>query len=79
MHKPNKAAKKQYFAKSTKNQPLTNKGFWNPKSPFLTNKNARNDIIPLKEKGRLINDELEIAKTLTHIINTVETTFGEPP
>ena len=54
-----KTAKEQYFAKSAENQPLTNKSFWNSKSPFLTNKNVRNDdVITLKEKGRLINDEL---------------------
>ena len=45
--------------KSTENQPLTNKSFWNSISPSLTNKNVRNDdVITLKEKGRLINDEL---------------------
>ena len=38
-----KTAKKQYFAKSTENQPLTNKSFWNSISPFLTSKNVRND------------------------------------
>ena len=48
-----KTAKKQYFAKSTENQPLTNKSFWNSISPFLTNKNVRNDdVITLNEKGR---------------------------
>ena len=38
-----KTAKKQYFAKSTEDQPLTNESFWNSISPFLTNKNVRND------------------------------------
>ena len=58
-----KAAKKQYFAKSTENQPLTNKSFWNSILPFLTSKNARNDnVITLKEKGRLINNGLEVQK-----------------
>ena len=58
-----KTAKKQYFVKSTENQYLTNKSFWNSISSFLTSKNVRNDDV-LKEKGRLINDELEVAKTL---------------
>ena len=76
-----KAAKKQYFAKSFENQPLTNKSFWNSISPFPTNKNVRNDdVITLKEKGRLINDGLEFAETLnSHYINIVETTCGQPP
>ena len=65
MRKPNKTAKEQYFSKSTENQPLTNKSYWNSISAFPTNKNVRNDdIITLKEKGRLINDELEVAETL---------------
>ena len=38
-----KTAKKQYFAKSTEDQPLTDESFWNSISPFLTNKNVRND------------------------------------
>ena len=44
-------------------------------------KNVRNDdAITLKEKGRLINDELEVAKTLnSHYVHIVETTCGEPP
>ena len=47
-------AKKQYFAKYAENQSLTNKSFWNSISPFLTNKNVRNDdVITLNEKGRL--------------------------
>ena len=68
-----KAAKKQYFAKSAKKQPSTNKSFWNSISPFLTNKNLKNDdIITLKEKGQLINAELEVAETLnSHYINNV--------
>ena len=49
--------------KSTENQYLTNKSFWNSISSFLTNKNVRNDDV-LQEKGRLINDELEVAETL---------------
>ena len=61
-----KTAKKQYFVKSTENQYLTNKSFWNSISSFLTSKNVRNDDV-LKEKGRLINDELEVAKTLNYI------------
>ena len=40
-----KAAIKQYFAKSTENQSLTNKSFWNSIPPFLTNKNIRNDDV----------------------------------
>ena len=45
-------AKKQYFAKSAENQPLTNKSFWNSISPFFTNKNVRNgDVITLNERG----------------------------
>ena len=81
MHKPNKTAKEQYFSKSTENQPLTNKSYWNSISPFPTNKNVRNDdIITLKEKGRLINDELEVAETLnSHYTNIVETTCALPP
>ena len=76
-----KTAKKQYFAKSTENQPLTNKSFWNSISPFLTNKNVRNDdVIILNEKGRLINDELEVAETLnSHYINIIKTTCEQPP
>ena len=81
MHKPNKTAKEQYFSKSTENQPLTNKSYWNSISSFPTNKNVRNDdIITLKEKGRLINDELEVAETLnSHYTNIVETTCALPP
>ena len=46
-----KIATKQYFAKYTENQPLTNRNFWNSILPFLTNKNVRNDdIITLKKK-----------------------------
>ena len=76
-----KTAKKQYFAKSAENQPLTNKNFWNSISPFLTNKNVRNDdVITLNKKGQLINDELEVAETLnSHYTNIVKTTCGEPP
>ena len=76
-----KAAKKQYFAKSFEKQPLTNKSLWNSISPFPTNKNVRNDdVITLKEKGRLINDGLEFAAMLNlHYINIVETTCGKPP
>ena len=76
-----KTAKKQYFAKSAENQPLTNMSFWNSKSPFLTNKNVRNDdVITLNKKGQLINDELEVAETLnSHYTNIVKTTCGEPP
>ena len=48
-----KTAKKQYFAKSAENQPLTNESFWNSISSFLTDKNVRNDdVITLNEKGR---------------------------
>ena len=66
--------------KSTENQPLTNKSFWNSISPSLTNKNVRNDVITLKEKGRLINDELRVAETLnSHYINIVKMTCGQPP
>ena len=47
-----KVAKKQLFAKSTENQPLTNKSFLNSVSLFLKNENVRNDdVIALKEKG----------------------------
>ena len=76
-----KVAKKQYFVKSTENQPLTNKSFWNSVSLFLTNKNVRNDdVTTLKEKGWLINDELEVAETLnSRYINIVETTCRQPP
>ena len=76
-----KTAKKQYFAKSAENHPLTNKSFWNSISPFLTNKNVRNDdVITLNEKGWLIYDELEVAETLnSHYINIVKTTCGQPP
>ena len=43
---------------------LTNKSFWNSISPFLTNKKVRNDdVTTLKEKGRLRNDEVEVAET----------------
>ena len=67
--------------KSTENQPLTNKSFWNSISPSLTNKNVRNDdVITLKEKGRLKNDELRVAETLnSHYINIVETNCGQLP
>ena len=75
-----KAAKKQYFTKSTENQPLTNKSFLNSISSFLTNKNIRNDdVITLKEKREIINDELDIVETLnSHFLNIVETTSGQP-
>ena len=67
---------KKYFAKSAENQPLTNKSFWNSLSPFLTNKNVKNnDVIALNEKGRHINDKLEVAETL----NIVKATCGQPP
>ena len=76
-----KTAKKQYYAKSVENQPLTNKSFWNSIPPFLTYKNVTNyDVITLNEKGQLINDELEVAETLnSHYINTVKTTCGQSP
>ena len=50
-------------------------------SPFLTNKNVRNDdVITLKKKGRLINDELEVAQTLnSHYTNIVKTTYEPAP
>ena len=77
-----KTAKKQYFVKSTENQYLTNKSFWNSISSFLTNKNVRNDDV-LQEKGRLINDELEVAETLNlhqgAYINYVEGGGGGGP
>ena len=48
-----RAAIKQYFAKSTENQYLTNKTFWSSIPPFLTNRNIRNDdVITLKQKRR---------------------------
>ena len=51
-----KTAKKQYFAKSTKNQLLTNKTFWNSISQFLTNKKERNDdVITLKGSSTRID------------------------
>ena len=51
--------------KSTENQPLTNKTFRNSISPFLTNKNTKNDdAITLNEKWHLINDDFEVAETL---------------
>ena len=67
--------------KSTENQPLTNKSFWNSISPSLTNKNVRNDdVITLKEKGRFKNDELRVAETLnSHYINIVKMTRGQLP
>ena len=76
-----KTVTKQYSAKSTENQPLTNKSFWNSISPFLTNKNVRNDdVITLKEKALLINDEPKVAEILnSHYINIVETTCRQPP
>ena len=76
-----KTAKKQYFAKSDEDQPLTNKSCWNSISPCLTNKNVRNDdVITFKEKKRLINDELEVEETLnSHHLNIVKTTCGQPP
>ena len=75
-----KTAKRQCFPKSAEKQPLTNKSFWDSISPFLTNKNVRNDdVITLNEKWRLINDELEVAKTLNSHINIVKTTCGQPP
>ena len=75
-----KTAKKQYYAKSVENQPLTNKSFWNS-IPFLTYKNVTNyDVITLNEKGQLINDELEVAETLnSHYINIIKTTCEQPP
>ena len=51
-----KTAKKQYFAKSTENQLLTNKTFWNSISQFLTNKKERNDdVITLKGSSTRID------------------------
>ena len=71
-----KTAKKQCFAKSAENQPLTNKSFWNSISPFLTNKDVRNDVITLKKK----NDELKVAETLSsYYINIAKTPCGQPP
>ena len=47
---------------------------------FLKIKNVINDVITLKEKEQLINDELEVAETLnSHYINIVETSCGQPP
>ena len=75
-----KTAKRQCFPKSAEKQPLTNKSFWDSISPFLTNKNVRNDdVITLNEKWRLINDELEVAETLNSQINIVKTACGQPP
>ena len=50
-------------------------------SPFLTNKNVRNDgVITLQEKEQLINYELEVAETLNpHYTYIVEATGGQPP
>ena len=46
----------------TENHPLANKSFWNSISPLLTNKNVSNDdVIALKEKEQLTNDESEVA------------------
>ena len=51
-----KTAKKQYFAKSTENQLLTNKTFWNSISQFLANKKERNDdVITLKGSSTRID------------------------
>ena len=70
----NLTAKKQYFAKSAENQPLTNKNFGNSIPPFLTNKNVRNDDVIT------LNDEHEVAEALnSHYINIVKTTCGQPP
>ena len=64
-----KITKKHYFAKSTENQPLSNESFLNSILLLLTNKNVRNDdVITLKEKGRLFNDELKVAETLNSVI-----------
>ena len=78
MCKPNKDRKK--YSKFPKNQILTNKSSLNSVSPFHTNNNVRNyAIIILNEKGRLINDELEVAETLNSpYINIVETTCRQP-
>ena len=50
-------------------------------SAFLKNKNVINDdVITLREKGFLINDELEFVETLNSCyINIVETSCGQPP
>ena len=47
----------------------------------MQNKNVRNDdVIRFKEKGRLTNDEPDVAKTLnSHYINIVKTTCGQTP
>ena len=45
----------------------------------FTNKNVRNDVAITLKKGRLINDEVEVAWTLnSHQINIVKTTCGQP-
>ena len=63
MRKPNKDRKKK--SKFTENEILANKSSWNSISPLHTNKNVRNYVvIILKEKGRLTNDQLEVAETL---------------
>ena len=81
-----KTAKKLYFGKSAENQRLSNKSFWNSVPLLLTNKNddeykiRNDDVITLKEKELLVNDELEVAETLnSHYINIVKIICGQPP
>ena len=82
-----KTAKKQYFGRSAENQRLSNKSFWNSVLLFLTNKNVddeykirNDDVITLKEKELLVNDELEVAEALnSHYINIVKIICGQPP
>ena len=72
-----KKAKKQYFAKSTGNQPLISRSFW--KSTVSDKQKCKKwSCYYIKGKGRLINDELEVAETLnSRYINIVETTCGQ--
>ena len=72
-----KKVKKQYFAKSTGNQSLIGKSFWNS-TVSDKQKCKKWSCYYIKGKGRLPNDELEVAETInSHYINIVETTCGQ--
>ena len=72
---------KDYFKKITSKGVMHNKQFWRVIRPFLTNKGfLQNNDITLIEKGKIINDDKELAEIFNqHYINIVETSSGKKP
>ena len=72
---------KIYIENITKSRVMSNKTFWRTARPFLTNKGVLIDNkISLIHNGKTIDDEKEVAETLSHaFINIVEHTTGIKP